>query len=172
MLAPRRIQATFIAAEVFEDDGATGVLLHFRPMRARLDVDRIEDPAELGPSLTIPAVRGLGKVLRILRAARVAAPRDPLALVGDPARIATLLARAEGTRLVLSVQRRTRLSFSAWTETGVETVTDVADVIEGENEYLVLRRGERLPVRFSRARVSRGRTERECWYEVVGIERP
>lgn len=172
MPVDRRVQAVFLAAEPHEKDEATGVLLAFRPLRARLDVDRIEDFAELGPALTIPAVGGVGKVLRILRAARIATPRDPLSWVGQTEEVLGLLARAEGTRLVLTLRRRTRRHFVAWTDAGVETVEDVADVVEDDEAYLVLRRGDRVPLRYPRASVSRGQTQRECWYEVLGIERP
>ncbi len=171
MLGSRTLQAVYLGAEPFEKDGTFGLLLCFRPLRARIDADRIEDPAELGPELTIPAVAGIGKVLRILRAAKIAAPEDGVSLLGDRARIERLLARAEGTRLVLTLLRRTRVRYVAWTEAGVETVEDVADVIEGEDETLVLRRGERLPVRFRREELSRGQTEREAWYQVLEIDR-
>jgi hypothetical protein len=70
------------------------------------------------------------------------------------------------------VRRRARLSFVAWTERGVETVPDVVDVLEDADHYLVMRRGSSAPVRFPRALVTRGQTQRERWYEVVGIERP
>jgi len=168
----RTIQATFVAVEPAHRDGATGVVLEFQPVRARLDVETIRDFAELGPSLTIPAVAGLGKVLRILRAARLVGPPDPLAWVGCTAEVCARLERARGTRLLLSVRRRARVSFVAWTERGVETVRDVVDVVEQGDELVVLRGGSRTPVRFPRAAVSRRRTERERWYEVIGIERP
>ena len=168
----RRIQARFSSAEPAEQGEASGVVLEFHPVRARLDVETVRDFAELGPALTIPAVAGLGKVLRILRAARIAAPADPLSLVGRDADVLALLERAVGTRLLLSVRRRARLSFVAWTETGVETVPDVVDVLESEDHYVVMRRGGRAPLRFPRAAVSRRQTQSERWYEVVGIERP
>lgn len=174
----RRIQAIFQSVERAgpgvqgEADEASGVVLEFRPVRARLDVESIRDFAELGPALTIPAVAGIGKVLRILRAARIAAPSDPLSLVGRDAEVEALLGRAVGTRVLLSVRRRARLSFVAWTERGVETVPDVVDVLEDADHYLVMRRGTSAPLRFPRALVSRGQTQRERWYEVLGIERP
>ena len=147
-------------------------MLEFEPIRARLDVPSICDFAEIGPALTLAAVAGLGKVLRILRAARIAAPHEPAALLGQHARVLGLLDQARGTRLVLSVRRRSRISFVAWTEQGVETVSDIVDVLENDGHYMVLRRSARAPVRFSRDHVSRHQTERERWYEVVGIDRP
>jgi hypothetical protein len=116
-------------------------------------------------------VAGIGKVLRILRAARIAAPRDPRALAGRVDEASALLTRALGSRLQLEVRPRSRVNFTAWTESGVETVSDVADVEEGDTEYLVMRRGGRFPVRFARDAVVRRVTETERWFEVVGVER-
>jgi len=172
MPSVRRIQARYRSAEPAERGDASGIVLEFAPVRARLDVESIRDFAEIGPALTVPAVAGLGKVLRILRAARVAAPREPLSLVGQDARVLRLLERARGTRLVLSLRRRARISFVAWTERGVETVPEVVDVVETDDHYVVRRRGSRAPVRFDRVDVSRRETRRESWYEVVGIDRP
>ncbi len=172
MPANRRAVARFTDVTPQRDDGSVGVALGFRPERARLDVDRIEAYAELGPALTVPAVAGLGKVLRILRAARVAAPEDPLELVGREGVATDLLERAVGTLLRLELQARFRKRFVAWTENGVETIDDVFEVREREDAYYVVRRGGRFPVRFERSGVVRQSTESERWYEVVDIQRP
>jgi hypothetical protein len=169
MPSARWTRAQFTGAAPFHSAASVGVVLCFRPERS--PDEPIEDRAELGPELTIPAVGGLGKVLRILRAARVAAPGDPLELVGREARAAELLARAAGTRLRLALRRRGALRFVAWTEQGVESVGDVAGVLEEGDEIVVLRSGGRLPVRFPRERVVRRTTELETWYEVLDIER-
>jgi hypothetical protein len=167
----RRVRAVFDRVEpVFRDDGV-GVELGFRTGAARIDTERIDDFADLGPELTVPAVAGVGKVLRILRAARIAAPRQPLALAGRAEEASALLTRALGSRLQLEVRPRSRVRFTAWTESGVETVSDVADVVEGDAEYLVMRRGARFPVRFAREAVVRRVTETERWFEVIGVER-
>lgn len=171
MQSVRRIQASFEQAQPHARDDVHGVTLAFRPLHVRLDVDRIETFAEIGPELTIPAVAGLGQVLRILRAARIASPRSPRELVGQGERVRALLARAEGTRLVLSIRRRSRMSFVAWTDQGIETVENVADVVERTHDYLVHRSGSRAPLRIPRARVTRGQKRSERWYEVLGIER-
>ncbi len=146
-----------------------GVLLGFLPRRGRVS-DPIEDFAELGPELSVPAVESLGRVLRVLRAARIALP-EPVALVGRPERAAALLERARGTLVHLEVRPRSRLRFTAWTETGVETVDHVSDVLEHDDAYLVLRRGAQVPVRLPRERVVRRITTCERWYEVVRVER-
>lgn len=186
----RRLQATFTAVTAVRSNGSGGVALGFRPERTRLGVDHIEDFAELGAilatdaaaadsgaispaggPLTVSSVAGIGKVLRLLRAARVAPPRPPYALIGRENEAASLLERAIGTRVVLSVRARSRVRFLAWTDAGLETVTDVADVLQDENAWLVLRRDGRFPVRVPRTSVVRQRTECETWYEVLDIGR-
>ena len=166
----RRVRATFIAATPMRDATASGVLLSFRPVQARLEVDVIEDFAELGPTLDLPAVDGLGKVLRILRAARIAPP-DGAALIDREEKAAELLTRALGTLLALEVRPRNRMRFVAWTDAGVETVEDVVDVVEEPDAYLVVRKQGRFPVRVLREDVVRQQTTSERWYEVTSIER-
>jgi hypothetical protein len=53
----------------------------------------------------------------------------------------------------------------------VASVSDVAEVLEDESAYLILRLGGRFPVRLPRERVVRRRSESETWYEVTSIER-
>jgi hypothetical protein len=172
MPSRRRVAASFEWARPRRSEAAVGVELGFRAPASLLDdAERLEDFADLGPQLCVPAVAGIGKVLRILRAARIAPPRDPLALLGREEDAASLLGRALGARVLLEVRPRSRLRFVAWTETGVEVVDEVADVIEESDVYLVVRRGGRWPVRISRASVVRRRTVRERWWEIVGVER-
>jgi hypothetical protein len=166
----RRIAARLESATPGARDGGIGVELGFRPTSAR-QPESLRDWADLGPALTVPAVGGVSKVFRILRAARIATPREPLWLVGRAEEAGALLARAIGAPLLLQVRPRSRLRFIAWTEAGVEAVSDVADVIEAPDAWLVLRRGGRMPVRIPRARVVRRQTECERWLEVVGVER-
>jgi hypothetical protein len=171
MTATRRLLARFAQAAPGLREGDVGVWLRFDALRGRPDEGRIEDWADLGPALTLPAVQGLGKVLRLLRAARIAAPRDPLGLVGQAERAAELLARAVGTEVRLVLRPRTRLRFLAWTERGVETVQDVEDVIIEEDAWVVRRFRGRFPLRFERSAVIRQRTESERWHEILDIER-
>ncbi len=171
MSTRHRIRARFTEATPLRLNGGMGVRLRFRPEVSRPGIDSIDDYADLGPALTVPAVTGLGKVLRILRAARIAAPPDPLDLVGRADAAADLLARAVGTRLRLELRPRFRLRFEVWTEQGVEMVDDVLDVCEEEDAYVVRRRNARFPVRFERASVIRQRTKAERWHEVLEIER-
>jgi len=168
----RRIEARFANAHPLVGEERQGVLLVFEPISARavasLGVSQIDDFADLGPELTIPAVSGIGKVLRTLRAGRIAAP-EPHALLGRARQAASLLARAASAPVALRVRPRVATRFVAWTESGVQSVEDVADVIEYPDAWIVApRRGQ--PVRIERAGVARQVTETRPWWEVVAIE--
>jgi hypothetical protein len=165
------VLARFSDVETVRSEERVGVMLGFRPRRARLGVSRVDDFADLGPALTIPAVAGLGKVLRLLRATRIAAPSAPLHLVGREREAAALLERAVGQDIRIEVRPRMRMRFQVWTEQGVETIEDVLDVREVPDAWLVLRRHERIPRRFDRREVVRQNTETERWHEVLDIER-
>lgn len=176
MAAIRRIRAIFdgatpAAPEVEGEPAPCAVVLHFRPDRARLEVEQVDDHASLGPELDIPAVAGLGKVMRILRAARVSAGGDIESILGRRDHILELLARASGTMLVLELRPRSRVRFTAWTDAGVETVDDVNEVLEAPDAWLVTRQRGRFPIRVPRDAVIRQRTDCERWYEVLEIER-
>ena len=152
-------------------ESVSGVALVFRSEGGRGAVGRIDDFACLDETLSVETALGIGKVLRLLRAARIAAPSQLDSLKGDPTRAATLLERALGTCVRLEVRPRSRVRFTVWTESGVESVSDVAEVLEDESAYLILRLGGRFPVRLPREQVVRQRTESETWYEVMSIER-
>jgi hypothetical protein len=171
MAATRRLHSRFVEAAPQRRETGVGVWLRFDALRSRADSERIEDWADLGPALTVPAVQGLGKVLRLLRAARIAAPRDPLGLVGQEDHAGELLSRAVGTEVRLTLRPRTRVRFLAWTENGVETVHDVQDVTVEGDAYLVRRFRGRYPLRFERSSLVRHRTESERWHEILDIER-
>ncbi|MCZ6463093.1 MAG: hypothetical protein O7A09_02060 [Proteobacteria bacterium] len=171
MPANQRVRATFTGVVPLRGEGGSGVLLSFRPVYARIDVERIDDFAYLGPDLELPAVDGLGKVFRILRAARIAVPGKPMDWVDRERELTAFLERAVGTNLLLQLRPRSRMRFTAWTESGVETVEDVIDVLEAPDAYLVIRRRGRYPVRIPRSSVVRQHTECERWYEVLDIER-
>jgi hypothetical protein len=169
----RRIEACFAHAAPLVGAERQGVLLVFEPISARttasLGTTQIDDFADLGPELTIPAVSGIGKVLRTLRAGRIAAP-EPSALLGHARDAAALLARAQGARVVLCLRSRVSTRFVAWTESGVQTVDDVIDVFEHADAWTVAPRHGQL-LRIPRAGVARQLTEAQRWWQVVAIER-
>ena len=171
MSARRAVPATFTDVEPVKTSEGVGVLLGFRPDNPRFEVDRIEYYASLGPELCVPAVDGLGKVKRILRAARLAAPSESHALLGEPGLAADLLLRAVGTALHLTLRPRSSISFKAWFEDGVKTIDRVAEVVESPDAYFVMRQGGRFPVRVSRSDLIRHQTESHRWFEITAIER-
>jgi len=174
MASSRRVRALFGGAEVAPPDAArhSCALLCFRPeRRARIGLARIEDLVALGPQLDLETVAGLGRALRVLRAARVAAPGELEDWVGRDAELLERLQRAAGAPLVLELRPRSRLRFTAWTDAGVETLEDVADVHESPDAWWVTRRHGRFPVRVPRDAVVRQRTDCERWYEVLDIQR-
>jgi hypothetical protein len=178
MARPRRLLARLEQvtatppADPRNAETVSGVALVFRPEGDYRGIGRIDDFACLDAALSVESALGVGKVLRLLRAARIAPPRQLERISGDPSRAAALLERALGTSVRLEVRPRSRVRFSVWTETGVESVTDVAEVLEDESAFLILRLGGRFPLRLPREQVVRQRTESETWYEVVSIERP
>jgi hypothetical protein len=159
----RRVRAVLSSVSPTLVRGLPALRLGFAPDPGRSLPDRIEDLAALGPELDLDSVRGVGKVLRLLRAARLAAPDDPRRLLR--------LERALGTPVVLHLRSRPRLRFRAWTETGIEEVEDVAEVVEEIDAYWIRRHGGLLPLRIPRDRIVRTSTERETRFEVLHIER-
>ena len=174
MRSRRRVNAVLSeVAEVPEEGTASSGLLGlvFLPRRSRLVVERIEDRVALAPAGSVAAALGLARVLRLLQAARIAAPPEPASLLGDPIRAAALLRRALGVEVALELQPRSSVRFTVWTDRGVESVSDVADVVEDEVAWLIHRRGGRPPVLFRRDRVVRRQTACETWFEVTSVER-
>ncbi len=171
-LADPRTIARFLEALPATRDDREGVTLCFEPLTGRLGTGRIENWAETGPDLSTDAVDGIGKVLRILRVARIVVTASAEELAGDRDQLLALLERAVGTELRLVLRRRSVLHFLAWTEEGLTKVENISEVEELEDAYVVRPRGARLPKRFARERVIRQRTECERWLEIVEISRP
>jgi len=159
---------TFVGREPNLEPETVGVALRFQPQRSRSILEPIDDFADLGPEHCIPSVAGLGKVLRLLKAARIAAPEEPEALLGRADDAAKLLSQAVGTQVLLELRPRSTVRFVAWTEDGVEVVEGVRDVLETHEEFVVLRNAG-LPVRIPRESVLRRQREAVRTFEVVDI---
>jgi hypothetical protein len=172
MAAPRRIQAVFLSARAVREEPLCGVDLLFRPTSRGVEESEVHDWADLGPEHTLEAARGLGMLIRLLRAVRLASPRPAEVWLGQPEDVAARLATATSTPVVLEVEPRFRLHFTAWTEDETIEVPDVREVESDDTGFLVRRIGGGLPVRVPRDAVLRHRTERRRWLQVVGIERP
>lgn len=171
MARDRLIRANFTDAEPFHSAEDSGALLGFRPESSRFETDRVESRASLGPTRTAETVNGLGQVVRILRAARIAVPPDPTAWIGRDSFLLEKLARAVGTTLQLGLRPRTSVRFTAWLEEGIQIVEDVAEVIEGTDSYTVRRQTGRFPVLVPRKSLLRHQTQTHRWFEVLSIER-
>jgi hypothetical protein len=161
--------ARFAAARLETRNDVPGVLLVYAVERPRPQLERVEDFAPLGPPGAVAAVAGCGRVRRLLRSARLALPRaagDPFA---SPDALCALLERGVGTRVVLSLRPRSAFVFVAWTETGIESIPGVSQVLDDDDAWVVLRHGW-APVRVRRQHVVRQRLECQRWWEVAGIE--
>ncbi len=171
-LAESRTIARFLEARREVRDERVGVLLCFEPLTGRLGTGRIEDWAELGPDLSVEAVEGIGKVLRLLRVARIKVAARAEELIGRSDEIEALLGRAVGTELRLVLRKRSVLHFLAWTENGLVKIENISEVEELEDAFVVRPRGARFPKRIPREGVIRQKTECERWLEIVEIRRP
>jgi len=167
----RRAQATFSRVSPATRGDLIGVELRFHPLRNHLGVEYFADFAAIGPELCIPAVTGIGKILRILRAGRIAAPREEVDLLGQGELVRELLERAVGTQVALGLRPRSRIRFEAWTEEGRLVFEDIQEVVELPHEYLVIHKRGRFPTRLDRETVLRQQSDCERWFEIVEIER-
>lgn len=165
------VLARFATARPDERNACPGIVLVFSVERPRPELERVEDFAALGPPGAVAAVAGCGRVRRLLRAARIALPREPADTLTSPAALCALLQRAEGTRVALTLRPRSTFAFVAWTETGIESVLDVSQVLHDDEAWLVLRHGQ-PPVRVPRQHVVRQRLECQRWWEVLTLEAP
>ena len=173
MSVPRRITANLAQVHAVRDDAGCGVALQFAPTsRNARDVDHVDEFADLGPELTLASSRGIGTVLRVLRVARLSAPRPPGSWLGEPGLATDRLQSAIGRPFALEVVPRFRIRFTAWTEEETIEVSNVADVLSDESAFLVRRLGHRIPLRVPREVVVRHETGRERWFQITGIERP
>ncbi len=175
----RRVPAAFVAAEAHERAPATpedvpgqGLWLSFDPAPRYAEVGRVRDPVDLGPELTLGSAAGIAKLVRLFRALRLTAGADPEAWLGRAQEAADRLGTGIGTTVALLGRTRSRLQFTAWTDEGVETIRDVADVTPTDDAYLVRQLGHGLPIRVPRESIARQETTRERWFEVHSIERP
>lgn len=172
MAAPRRITAELSRALAVRDAEGCGVALEFLPTsRNARPVERVDAFADLGPGLTLASAHGIGTLLRVFRAARLAVPRPPERWLDHPERAAEPLQGALGRAFALAVVPRTRIRFTAWTEDGTLEIGHVALVEQDPSAFLVRRIGHRPPVRVPRETVVRHETRNERWLQITDIER-
>lgn len=146
------------------------LLVRYAPERGV--APEIEDRLRLGPPGDVATIYGVGRWLRLLRAARVHVADDPYAICRDTPRALELLRRCIGSTVVLAVARRLERSLTLWTDSGVERIDGVIDFVESGDGLTVRRRGGgpllHVP-RESLIRYESGARER---LEVVSIDAP
>jgi hypothetical protein len=162
----RKIDANVLRADA---DGA-GVVVRYAPVRGTLP--EIVDRITLGAPDDVAAVNGVGRLLRLLRAARIKAPRDPYTLGDDPEATAELLRHCQGTRVTLHVAQRFERELVIWTEDGVSRIDRVLDVTEEPDGLSVRRRGGDSLLRIARHSLIRFTVNTREFSEVVSVEIP
>jgi hypothetical protein len=148
-------------------EGAS-LVVRFTP---RAGGGEIEDRIPLVEDGTLRGVFGVGRLLRILRAGRVA-PGDPSALVGDPERAAELVRRCRGAPVTLVVVDRVERELTLWTDAGVERIRGVIDFEEDRDALWVSRRGAHARLRIPRRSLVRFRSSASTERLVIAVEIP
>ncbi len=152
-----------------EVDG-DGLIVRFTAKRGH--PAEIEDRIPLTPRGEMAAVYGVGRLLRILRAARVPTPSDPYDWSSNPQRAASLLERCKGAVVHLHVARRIERVLTLWTESGVERIGGVLDFTEEPDGLSVRRRGGLSVLFISKKNLIRYEARAQESYQVVSIEIP
>ncbi|MEE9280046.1 MAG: hypothetical protein V3V67_07710 [Myxococcota bacterium] len=152
-----------------EVDGA-GLIVRFNPTSG--NPHEIEDRIPLAPGGEMPTVYGVGRVVRILRAARIRVPPDPYRFCADPERAAELLRRCAGAVVHLHVARRIERVLTLWTEEGIERIRGVLDFFEDADGLSVRRRQGESVLFFSRKKLIRYEASSQESLEVVSVEVP
>ena len=132
----------------------------------------VEDRIPLTPRGEMASVRGVGRVVRILRAGRIQIPRDPYRYCSDARRTAELLRRATGTLVQLVLARRIERVLTLWLEAGVERIRGVLDYGEDDAGLWIQRRGGQSRLLISRHHLIRYEPSSQESYEVISVENP
>ena len=142
----------------------------FTPLRgAALEV---EDLITLGARDTLQAVKGVGRVLRILRAGRIRAPKDPYTFCDNPQLAVDLIERCIGSEVSLKLRRRLERSLTVWSEEGVEKIRSVLDWQEDSAGLTVYRRGGQSTMIIPRDQIIRFEASSTEYFEVTSIDNP
>ena len=164
--AVRKIEATLVDARVEWPDA----FVRFEPVRG--DPTPIEDRIRLEPQGELPAIEGVGRILRILKAARFRTPDQPYEFAADPERLEASLRRCIGARVVLKVARRMERVLTVWTDAGVDRIGGVVDFDEDGEGLRVRRRGGQSVLLIPRRSLIRFSCETFAHPEVVAVETP
>jgi hypothetical protein len=129
-------------------------------------IDRIP----LAPFGELAFVAGVGRWLRMLRAARVRVDGDPYELCRSAERAAELARRCIGTTLQLVVARRLERSLTLWTDTGVQHFNAVIDFTESIDGLWIRRRGGGPLLHVARETLIRFESAAQEHLEVVSVD--
>jgi hypothetical protein len=132
----------------------------------------VSDRIPLAPVGELAYVAGVGRWLRMLRAARVHVDGDPYQLCRDVERAAELARRCIGTTLQLVVARRLERSLTLWTDTGVQHFNAVIDFTESADGLWIRRRGGGPMLHVARESLIRFESASQEHLEVVSVEVP
>ena len=146
------------------------IVVRFSPRRG--GSAELEDRIPLGPPEELPAVRGVGRLLRILRAGRIQPPPSPYELETDPEAAAELVRRCRGSVVTLEIAQRVERVLTVWTDAGVDRIRGVVDVEENREGLSVRRRGALGVLRIPRSSLVRFSVTSSSFPEVVDIEVP
>ncbi len=150
-----------------EPDG-DGLLLRFTPRSGM--AREIHDRIPLGDASGLSTVHGVGRLLRLLRAARIRAPRDPYTLAQDRDLALDLARRCLGSPVRLRVERRLNRVLTVWTESGVHEFRNLLDFSEDSEGLSIVRRGGRNVVHVAKSELVRYEAATEEDYVVAAIE--
>lgn len=172
-MASSRSVRKFDARVTRADADGAAVIVRYAPMRAGRGIPHeIVDRVPLGTQEDLAAVGGVGRILRLLRAARLKAPADPYTLSDDPDATAELLCQCQGTRVTLHVAQRFERELVIWTEDGVSRIDRVIDFTEDPNGLSVRRRGGDSTLHIPRHSLIRFNCNTHEYPEVVSVEVP
>ena len=143
-------------------------MLRFTP---RTGLSReITDRVPLSNAGDMATIWGVGRLLRLLRASRIRAPRDPYELADDPERALGLARRCVGSLVRLRVERQLTRVLTVWTETGVHHFRGFMDYVEEPDGLSIMRRGGRNVIQIPKRELIRYETSTEDDYVVAAIE--
>lgn len=144
--------------------------MRFEPVRG--DPTPIEDRIRLEPHGELPAIEGVGRILRILRAARFRTPERPYEFAADPERLQASLRRCIGARVVLKVARRVERVLTVWTDAGVDRIGGVVDFNEDREGLRIRRRGGQSLLLIPRRSLIRFTCDTFAHPQVIAVEVP
>ena len=146
------------------------LLVRYAPVRGW--PAELTDRIALAPDGELAFVAGVGRWLRMLRAARVRVDGDPYQVCRDVERAAELARRCIGATLELVVARRLERTLTLWTDTGVQQLGQVIDFTESGDGLWVRRRGGGPLLHVARETLIRFESTAQERLEVVSVDVP